>query len=135
MSAYTIHLSGGTEDKAATLVTDEEEGGELCHVALHYRDRTLQASASDYFEAFCSIRAQLEPEGLIPFCYGASLKVFPSPMSHDMGGGVSAYRLAVGRHARQADLVDIFDAGPDVIPASVANQQQFYETWLRSPRA
>ena len=135
MSTYTIHLIGGTDDETATLVTDEEQAGDVCHLSLHYRDRTLQASASDFFEALCSIRLQLEPEQLLPFCYGASLNVFPSGMARDMGAGLSAYRLAAGRHARQADLVGIFDSGPDVVPASVANQQQFYDAWLRSPRA
>lgn len=135
MAAYTIHLIGGGDDETATLVTDEEQGGDARHISLHHRGRTLQASASDFFEALCSIRLQLESERLFPFCYGASLNVYPSPMSRDMGGGVSAFRLTTGQHARRADLVDIFDAGPDVIPASVANQQQFYDAWLRSHRA
>ena len=31
----------------------------------------MEASATDYFEAFSQIRVRLERERLIPFCYGA----------------------------------------------------------------
>jgi len=41
-----------------------------------------------------------------------------------MGQGLKAYKMAMGRHARMEDLVDIFSEGPDVVPASVAAQEQ-----------
>jgi hypothetical protein len=51
-----------------------------------------------------------------------------------MGQGLKAYKMATGRHARREDLVHIFAEGPDVAPASVAAQEQFWHDWLASPR-
>jgi len=72
---------------------------------------------------------------LLPFCYGASLNVFPSGMSRDMGLGLKAYRLTKGHQAFNKDLVSIFDAGPDVIPSFVVNQKEYYEDWIESLKA
>jgi hypothetical protein len=130
MSEHTIHLIGGDDDETASLTAEERD--DLCNIAFRYRDQAIEASASDFFEAFCQIRTQLEPERLIPFCYGASLNVFPSGMARDMGAGLSAYRLAIGRAASRGDLVSIFDSGPDVIPSLVAKQEEFFNSWLQS---
>ena len=132
MSDHTINLIGGEDDETATLTTESRDG--RCHITFRYRDRVIEASATDYFKAFSQIRLQLEPERLIPFCYGASLNVFPSGMARDMGSGLSAYRLTIGRTPAKDALVRIFDSGPDVIPASVANQEQHYNDWLKSPK-
>jgi hypothetical protein len=51
-----------------------------------------------------------------------------------MGSGRMAYRLKKGCHARIVDLVQIFEVGPDVIPAPVAAQRAFFEEWLASLR-
>ena len=48
-----------------------------------------------------------------------------------MGGGLKAYKMAIGRHAKTEDLVYIFAEGRDVIPASVAAQEQFGATGWR----
>ena len=53
-------------------------------------------------------------------------------MSLDMGGGIKAYKLQMGVHGKLADLVSIFDTGPDVSPATVSEQEQFYKEWLAS---
>src|SRR5262249_73940 len=111
------------------------EYDELCHVTFQYRGRSLSASAEDFFEALAQVRIQLEPDHLIPFCYGASLNVFPSGMSRGMGSGLKAYRLTMVRQALTNDLVFIFDSGPDVIPASVARQKEYFDDWIESLRA
>lgn len=129
---YNISLVGGSENEQATVLIDEED--DACHITFHYRGRIIEAKASDFFEAFCSIRKQLEPEKLIPFCYGASLNVFPSGMARDMGAGLSAYRMKIGEHAKLKDLVPIFNSGPDVIPASVADQKRYFKQWVESPK-
>jgi hypothetical protein len=133
MSDHTIHLLiiGGEDDETAVLTTEPRDG--RCHITFRFRDRVIEASATDYFKAFSQIRLQLEPDGLIPFCYGASLDIFPSGMGRDMGSGLVAYRITIGR--TPDTLVRIFDTGPDVIPASVANQKQHFDDWLNSPRA
>jgi hypothetical protein len=130
MSDHIIHLIGGEDDETATLTTQPRDGH--CHITFRYRDRVIEASATDYFEAFSQIRLQLELERLIPFCYGASLNVFPSGMARDMGSGLSAYRLTVGCAPSKDALVRIFDSGPDVIPASVASQKDFFNQWIQS---
>jgi hypothetical protein len=130
MSVHRVHLIGSKNDEVATLTT--EDCGEDCHLSFCFRDRIIGASAADYFEAFSQIRMQLEPERLIPFCYGASLNVFPSGLSRKTGSGLSAYRLILGRQALAKDLVSIFDSGHDVMPASVADQKQYFNDWLQS---
>jgi len=132
-SVHEVYLIGGADDEKATFVKDEV--GERCVLACTYRGKTISAEASDFFEALCAIRRQLEADGLIPFCYGASLNVFPSGMARNMGAGLKAYRLKQGIHARPADLVGIFDEGPDVVPSHVGPQTQFYKDWIASLRA
>src|SRR5262249_46847005 len=106
-----------------------------CQIEFSYRGQTLKATATDFFEAFCEIRLELEKEKLIPFCYGASLNVYPSGMGRDMGAGLQAYKMTMGKHALSKDLVPIFSDGPDVIPAYVSAQREFFEDWLKHPRS
>jgi hypothetical protein len=94
----------------------------------------MVAQANDYFEALCQIRERLAEGGLHPFCYGASLNVYPSGMARDMGAGLKAYKMTIGKHARLEDLVEIFAAGPDVKPSTVAEQRAFWERWLNTPK-
>ena len=107
---HTLILIGGADDETATF--SEEEVDDLCHLECEMRGRRLEANASDFFAALCQIRKELEKLNLIPLCYGASLNVYPSGMSRDMGGGLVAYRLRMGQPARREDLVRIFDQGP-----------------------
>jgi len=133
MDEHLIFLIGGGDDESGKLVTSIKK--DVCHIAFDYRGRSLDAKASDYFEAFCQIRLRLEEDGLIPFCYGASLNVYPSGTARDMGLGLKAYKLTIGKHARMQDLVEIFTAGEDVIPAFVSTQQEFYRTWINQSKA
>ena len=132
MTVHTILLHGGEENETATIT--ETESPHICTLTCHYRGKSIRAEASDFFEALCLIRRKLESEGLIPFCYGASLNVYPSGMGRDMGLGLRAYRMKPGRHATLADLVDIFDTGPDVKPSTVEMQRRFWLDWVSSER-
>ena len=131
MSEHVLHLIGGEDNETATVVT--EFRNDLCHLTFRYRGREIEASANEYFEAFCRVREHLEAEGLIPFCYGASLDVFPSGMCRDMGSGLCAYRLTGSKPGRNSQ-VGIFEEGEDVIPATVAKQRQFFEDFIRASR-
>jgi hypothetical protein len=133
MLEHTIRLVGGAEDEFAVAALDDDGAG--VHLAFSYRGRRIDIEASDYFEALCQVRLELEREGLIPYCYGASLNVYPSGMCRDMGAGRKAYKMALGYHARMRDLVYIFASGPEVVPAYVLHQRQFFEEWLRTPRS
>lgn len=132
MREHKLFLIGGEDDEPITLI----EGGSHDHRKLtcEYRDKRLSVEASDFFEALCLIRIELEKEHLIPFCYGASLNVYPSRMSREMGGGLSAYKFQMGRNASKEDLVGIFDQGADIIPASVSKQKEYFDEWIASER-
>jgi hypothetical protein len=53
-------------------------------------------------------------------------------MARGMALGLKAYRTRLGAEAMLTDLVNIFDAGPDVDPASVEEQKAFHDEWLAS---
>ena len=93
------------------------------------------AEASDVFECLCRVRTQLDREGIRLCCNGARLNVWPSGMARDMGGGLKAYVLQVGRRASIDDLVDIFDSAPIEDIATVAEQRRFTEKWLAAPKS
>lgn len=60
---------------------DEDEDEDLCHLSFQYPGGEITAEASDYFEAMCKIRLELEKAGWCPVCYGCSRNVYPSGMS------------------------------------------------------
>lgn len=130
MSEYKIYLIGADEDEYGLLQTKKAD--DLCKLSFMFLGKSLEVEADDYFSAFCLIREKLEGNNLIPFCYGASLNVYPSRMARSMGSGLKAYKVELGRQARREDMVDIFDQGADVIPATVVNQKEYYEQWLAS---
>ena len=130
---FSVRLVGGSDGERATF--EINDAGNRCLLICRYRDTTISAEAADFFDALISIRRQLQLEGLIPYCYGASLNVFPSAMARDMGQGLRAYKMTRGKHAKMADLVDIFDEGADVVPADVDAQEKFFRDWLGSPRS
>ncbi len=132
LEIFSVRLVGGKHDERATFEFDDEK--DRCLLTCRYRDKSISSESTDYFEALALIRRQLQTDGLMPYCYGASLNVFASGMARDMGQGLRAYRLTVGKHAKMSDLVEIFDEGADVIPATVDAQEQFYRDWLESPR-
>jgi hypothetical protein len=129
---FSVRLVGGADGERATFEVSDVEG--RCLLVCRYRDKTITSEESDFFESLVSIRRQLQPYGLIPYCYGASLNVFPSGMGRDVGRGLKAYKMTVGKHANLVDLVGIFDEGPDVVPADVEAQEQFFRDWLGAPR-
>jgi hypothetical protein len=129
---HQIVLIGGETGEQAVFTENSSHG--TCKLTCAYRGKRIEAEASDFFKALCMVRQQLDPEGLIPFCYGASLNVYPSGMARDMGLGLKAYRLTKGEPAKRADLVEIFDTGTDVVPASVEAQETFWREWLTASR-
>jgi hypothetical protein len=42
-----------------------------------------------------------------------------------------AYRLKIRKSPDREDLVRIFETGPDVKPATVADQWKIFEKWLK----
>lgn len=130
MKTHTLVLISGTADEIATFT--EDELNDECALSCCYPGKTIRACAPDFFEALCKIRLELEREGLIPFCYGASLNVFPSNMARQMGMGKAAYKMVMNQPATQEQLVYIFDQGSGIIPASVEKQKQYFNKWFAS---
>ena len=118
---------------AEVLLWEEDlEDDEMVKLSLRFRDREITKTDTDFFSALCSIRRELEKENLMIACYGASKNVYPSPMLRSMGYGDKAYKLTMGKPARQEDIVSLFDSDKDVFPTTVDEQEKFYEEWLRS---
>jgi hypothetical protein len=111
---------------------ESPEDADRVGLAVRFGVEEIVAEADDFFSALCSIRADLGTRGLMPRCYGSSRNVYPSGMTRGMGVGGNAYRLYPGRRGQTADIVDIFDDGPDVDPVSVQVQEDCYREWLRS---
>jgi hypothetical protein len=109
------------------------EDQEAVRLELRFDDREFAVTTEDgFFEALTSLRKQFEPEGFRLECYGCSRRVYPSAMARSMGYGERAYRLEFGRQAKSVDLVSIFDSGPEVQPATLADQERYYRDWLES---
>jgi hypothetical protein len=129
----TVYLIGGEDGEQATFTLHDQ--ADECRLRCAVRGTIMESTASDYFQALCIVRERLFQDGLIPFCYGASLNVYPSGMARDMGQGLKAYKTTFGTPARSADLVGIFGEGADVIPASVEAQEKHFRDWIASLRA
>jgi hypothetical protein len=126
-----MRVLGGEDGESVSFVT--EPIGTNCRLTCSARGKSHVAEASDFFAGLQLVRLQfLEPQGLIPICYGASLKVWPSSMAREMGRGLKAYKIELGADA--SELVRIFDEGADVIPSSVQDQEQFAKDWFASAR-
>lgn len=128
MTEHRIILVGGRDGEFGILTAEKE--GETCSLSFLVRGKRHNSSSSDFFETFCQIRRELESDFLIPFCYAASLNVYPSRMSRQMSSGTVAYVLRMGESAETK--VHIFETGPDVVPASVDQQRLYFDEWLAS---
>jgi len=91
----------------------------------------FETESRDLFDALVACRLWLAGRGAILLVSGAARDVYPSGMMRE-NGGRTAYRMHLGRRAERADMVDIFapaDAG-DI--ATVAEQKENFEAWIRS---
>lgn len=131
-SQFVVPLLGLDGFYLMSTVVATETDNDDCRIAMISDDLRLEASAGDYFEAFCKIRIELWKNQLLPDCYGAHLRAFPSGMSRSMGGGLKLYRLTLGKQALTKDMVHLFDTGKDVIPATVEDQRRFFDDWILS---
>ena len=123
-----VLLVTGTQEKADLIVWDADERN-IVQIDFKFHDQQISKRADNYFAALQLIRTELEPDGVLLVCYGASLNVYPSPMAFDMGDAEKAYKLEFGKNAELTNLVSIFATGSDVVPATVDEQNAFYERW------
>jgi len=111
--------------------TDSSAGNDYS-LELEIEGARLCSAEDDLFECLLGVRRQLEAMGLQIHVNGASADVWPSPMARSMGGGRRAYRMTMGKQARMADLVDIFELASDARPGSIADQLTFRQNWFDS---
>ena len=75
-------------------------------------DVEVIGDGGDDFDSLAKARGRLAGKGIFPKCYSASKKVWPSAMSRDMGSGLKAYKIELGKPG--TEIVSIFDSGDDV---------------------
>jgi hypothetical protein len=129
-----VHPGDGRHARGLLRLAAPDPRTQACALELIFAERRWARTSSDYFDALCLIRRDLEEDGWLLSCYGASREVYPSAMARDMGLGRKAYKTQLGRHARSSDLVDILATGPDVQPATVDEQAEFHRRWIAGPR-
>ena len=115
-----LELHGGNPAEKVRIDFENEDGG-YCKLVLHLRDRQVIGRDWSFWHALIAIRKQLEPEGLIPICYGTSLDVWPSGMCCDAGGWLAYYM----REDKERRKVRIFETGPEVIPSTIRDQEAY----------
>lgn len=91
-----------------------------------------QATAGDFFEAMVNLRGQLEQMGWRLLVKGSAINVAVSGMSRQMNGGIKAYTLDLGKPTTMSGLVNIFEPADEKEIATVAEQKEFYSSWLKS---
>jgi hypothetical protein len=134
-SEREITITGpGGEKRVVTVSWHERQWNECgcsrteCTIHLRAEGFDIKSVGYDIFEAFCGIRDQLAAQSFYPLCYGASRSCYLSGMLRDMSGGHVVYKLQPGRPVSTKDIVNIFDSGPGVEVATVAQQKAF---WLK----
>jgi hypothetical protein len=93
-------------------------------------DRSWSARGWNMFEAFTSLREQLDPLGFKLCCQGARTRTAISGMAADMGRGMMVYRIKRGRVVARRDLVGIFDPAPVDEIGTVGEQAAYRQQWL-----
>ena len=91
-----------------------------------------EATADDYFDCLLQIREIFEKTNMKILCNGARYDVYPSRMSRQMGKGIKAYAVTMGKQAMEDSLVDIFESADLVKIGTIQQQRDYYNDWLDS---
>ncbi|NEQ46108.1 MAG: formylglycine-generating enzyme family protein [Leptolyngbya sp. SIOISBB] len=99
------------------------------YVSITCDGRSWRGCGSDALAALNDVRQHFEPDGYRLLCYGASLNGSPSGMSRDSDMVHQLEWRKPFERARAKSTHNLFDTGPDVIPATYREQQVFKEQW------
>lgn len=88
--------------------------------------------SENFFSALLNTRKELEKENIQIICNGAAKNIYPSPMQMSMGSGRKAYKLYMGKQAKNSDVVDIFDCDESLEFVNIEEQSKYYDEWLKS---
>jgi hypothetical protein len=119
-----------------TLTLEVREVGDdyLISCKLPVTGELVTGQAGDCFAALQSVRRKAEGRNWMICCKGARRNVWPSGMSRQMGGGIKAYVLEMGRQGRSDLLVEIFDEDTPESYSTVADQEAYAHAWFESLR-
>jgi hypothetical protein len=118
-----------SESELWTLSLTRSELREITLVLDDGRGRRFEATGGDAFDALMKLRLDLEGYGVQICCNGARRNAWSSGMQRDMGEGLAVYLLQADRSVRPPQ-VRTLDSAPVGDVVSVAEQREFYETWL-----
>ncbi|OYP37202.1 hypothetical protein C8E03_1312 [Lachnotalea glycerini] len=110
----------------------DEQLDDNVKIVLKYKEQTMAFSADNYFDALERLRRYLEDRNEKILCKGSNENVYPSAMQLNAGSGRNAYSLALGRQAKLADVVDIFEESDFDSCVSCDKQNDFFERWTES---
>ncbi|MDE6312574.1 MAG: hypothetical protein K2M46_02980 [Lachnospiraceae bacterium] len=94
------------------------------------RDLEFTKETDNFFDTLIEIRKELEPRNIKLLCKGCCKNIAPSRMSIEMGAGVIAYIMELGKQA--TEKVSIFDECTINEYANVDEQLEFVEQWYES---
>lgn len=124
----------GTEALCSLEIYEEDEGFRLRLQGVPGQDQDLEGRDESLFDALSALRRELEPRGYRLRCSGTAVDVYPSGMARSMGDGRKAYRLTPGKPGLTKDLVDIFEVSESDAPATLAEQEAYFQRWIESLR-
>ncbi|MDP9265797.1 MAG: hypothetical protein M3O91_06745 [Chloroflexota bacterium] len=128
-----VHIADTSGTRTATIEYGPKR--DLCSLKLSLDDgRAFTAESSDYFECLILVRRDLEAEGIVVCCQGARRDVWPSGMARDMGAGLKAYVLTIGRAPERGDLISIFGPADRELIGTVEEQRRHFREWWESLR-
>src|SRR5690242_19574386 len=118
------------------LTLEVREAGDdyLLSCKLPVSGELVTGQADDCFAALQSVRRKAEGRNWMICCKGARRNAWPSAMSRQMGGGIKAYVLEMGRQGRADSLVEIFDEDAPESYSTVADQEAYAHAWFESLR-
>lgn len=108
------------------------DNNDYVKLVLQQKEQAIAFSAVNYFEALEKLRRYLEDRNQKILCKGSNENVYSSAMQLDMGTGRNAYSLTLGKQAKLADVVDIFDESNFDSCVSCDKQKDFFEKWIES---
>ena len=130
--AIKIKSNNNIEDAELYLYDEDLDNNENVKLELCYRNRTIESSAENYFDALTNLRRKLEKDNIQILCKGTNRNVYPSAMQLNMGTGRNAYTLTMHKQAMQCDVVDIFEPSSVDEYVSVDEQERYFNLWAES---
>jgi len=131
---FTILFRNQTGNEVTgTLRIDDDEDD--CTVTFESPIAEITVTDFDAFDAFCRIRERIEVSGWRAICYGASQNCWPGGFCRSMAYGLKVYRLTMNRPATMNDVLETFETGLDVVPATVKEQADYYQRWIESQKS